>query len=150
VAKRILVYGVTGSGKTTFAKEVAAALSLPFHEADQLTWGPGWKQVPLELQRQRIQEIVDEDEWVLDTMYGTWTDIPLARAEVMIALDYPRWLSLSRLLRRSVARLFDQKEVCNGNTESFRMLFSRDSIVAWHFRSFARKRERPQPRLAGR
>ncbi len=39
-------------------------------------------------------------------------------------------------------RATDKKPVCNGNTESFRTLLTRDSIIAWHLRSFARKRGR--------
>ncbi len=39
-------------------------------------------------------------------------------------------------------RNLDRKPICNGNTESFRQMFSRDSIILWHFQSFARKRDR--------
>jgi len=79
---------------------------------------------------------------------GCWTrrtacgDVPLARVEAIVALDFPRWLSLFRLIRRSVARAIDSQPVCNGNRESFRHLLSRHSIIVWHFRSFDRKRRR--------
>ena len=33
-------------------------------------------------------------------------------------------------------------EACNGNRESLRNMFSRDSIIVWHFKSFDRKRQR--------
>jgi hypothetical protein len=79
---------------------------------------------------------------VLDTSYGVWLDVPLARAEVIVALDFPRWVSLFRLIRRSVARAIDRQPICNGNRESFRHLLSRDSIIVWHFKSFDRKRRR--------
>jgi hypothetical protein len=55
-------------------------------------------------------------------------------------LDYPRWFSLQRVFRRSVMRAIDKKPICNGNTESFHAMLGRDSIIAWHFRSFGRKR----------
>ncbi|HLO97201.1 MAG TPA: hypothetical protein VK171_01290, partial [Fimbriimonas sp.] len=102
----------------------------------------GWVMVEDSIQRARIQNIVDQYEWVLDTAYGKWSEIPVARAELIIALDYPRWVSLGRLLRRCVSRVVDKKKVCNGNVESLRNLFSMDSIVLWHFRSFKRKRVR--------
>ena len=98
--------------------------------------------MPEEEQRHRIAEIAAGDEWVLDSAYGAWLDVVLPRAELVIGLDYPRWLSLQRLLRRSVRRRLDQQLICNGNTESWRGLVSRDSIVWWHFRSFRRKRTR--------
>lgn len=93
-------------------------------------------------QRRRIAEIAAGDHWVLDSAYSAWLDLVLPRAELVVGLDYPRWLSLQRLVRRSVRRRVDKRLICNGNTESWRSLFSRDSIVVWHFRSFTRKRTR--------
>jgi adenylate kinase family enzyme len=142
VAERILVYGVTGSGKTRLAEAISGATGIPWHAVDELTWEPGWIEVPDDEQRRRIAAICAEDGWVLDTAYGRWLEIPLARVELIVALDYPRWLSLSRLIRRSVARAIDGKPICNGNRESFRNIVSRNSIIGWHFKSFSRKRER--------
>jgi adenylate kinase family enzyme len=142
VPERVLVYGVTGTGKTTLAAKIATRTGLPWQSVDDLTWQPGWVQVPVDEQRRRIAALCDEDRWILDTAYGTWLDIPLARVELIVALDYPRWISLSRLVRRTLLRAIDHHSICNGNTESFRQVFSTESIIAWHFRSFARKRGR--------
>jgi adenylate kinase family enzyme len=142
VPERILVYGVTGSGKTTFAARLAEKTGLPWHSVDDLTWEPGWVEVPPDEQRRRIGAICSGQQWILDTAYSKWLDVVLSRAELIVALDYPRWLSLGRLVRRSLLRALDHRTICNGNTESFRQLLSRDSIVVWHFRSFARKRQR--------
>ncbi len=142
LARRIVVYGVTGSGKTTMAEALGRALDLPWHAVDDLTWEPGWVQVPLEEQRRRISAICAGEEWVLDAAYGRWIELPLARADLIVALDYPRWFSLQRLVRRTVSRAVRGTEVCNGNRESLRTAFSRDSIVLWFFRSFAKRRRR--------
>jgi adenylate kinase family enzyme len=142
VASRVLIYGVTGSGKTTFARNLAERTGLPWHSVDELTWEPGWVEVPADEQRRRIERICAGERWILDTAYGIWLDVPLARVEVIVGLDYPRWLSLARLLRRTTRRAIDRKPICNGNTETFRQMFSRDSIIGWHFKSFAHKRAR--------
>jgi hypothetical protein len=39
-------------------------------------------------------------------------------------------------------RIIDSKPICNGNRETVRTALSADSILVWHFRSFARKRRR--------
>lgn len=89
-----------------------------------------------------MSALVAGDRWVLDTAYGSWTDLVLPRAELVIALDYPRWVSLGRLLRRTALRLVDRREVCNGNVEHLGNLLSSNSIVRWHFQSFRRKHAR--------
>lgn len=141
-ARRILIYGVTGSGKTTLAARLADTTQIEWHSVDDLTWEPEWVPVPDDEQRRRIQPICERPEWILDTAYGTWLDLPLGYAQLIVALDYPRWYSLQRLVRRTVARLFDRRLICNGNQESLRGLLSRDSIIMWHFRSFNHKRQR--------
>ncbi len=139
---RILVDGVTGSGKSTLAAQLGARLGLPVHAMDDLTWEPGWVEVPKDVQRQRVAAVCAGESWVVDAAYRSWAEIVLDRAELVVALDFPRWVSLSRLLRRTAARILTRDEICNGNRESLRVAFSHNSIVAWHFRSFRRKRER--------
>ena len=139
---RVLVYGVTGSGKSTLAQRIAERTGLPYVAVDDLTWQPGWVQLPVEEQRRLISEVCAGDRWVLDSAYGTWTDVVLARADLVVGLDYPRYVSLGRLLLRTARRGVDKKQVCGGNVETLRQALSRESIVAWHFRSFARKRAR--------
>jgi adenylate kinase family enzyme len=139
---RFLVYGVTGSGKSTLAARISASTGIPWHSVDDLTWEPDWVPVDDEEQRHRIATICAAPAWILDTAYGTWLDIPLARAEVIVALDYPRWLSLAWLTSRTARRLVDQRTICNGNRETLRQALGPDSIIRWHFRSFSRKRAR--------
>ncbi len=68
---RILIYGVTGSGKTTLAPRIAGRLGLPWHSVDDLTWEEGWIEVPPEIQRERIAEICAQPAWVLDSAYSS-------------------------------------------------------------------------------
>lgn len=140
-AKRVLLHGVTGSGKSTAAVAIGARLGLPVHLADEeFGWLPGWVPRPADEMRALVAVAAAEPAWVFDTAYGTFRDLVEPRAEVVIGLDYPRWISLGRLLKRTLIRVLDRRPICNGNQESFRQMFSRDSIIVWHFRSFARKR----------
>lgn len=139
---RVLFYGVTGSGKTTAARRLAEVTGLPLVDVDEVCWQPGWVQVPVEEQRRRFTEVCAGDRWVLDTAYGVWTDLALARAELVLALDYPRRVSLARLVRRTASRIVQRTEVCNGNRETVWRALDDDSIIRWHFRSFRSKRER--------
>lgn len=122
------------------AERLSARTGIPWHQADNLTYEPGWVQVPVEEQRRRIEAICAGERWILDTAYSSWVDVVLARAELIVALDLPRIVSLARLVRRTVARVLDGRPVCNGNRETWRSVFSRDSILLWHFRAFPSKR----------
>ncbi|MBL8060309.1 MAG: hypothetical protein JNK63_06295 [Chthonomonas sp.] len=139
---RVLVYGVTGSGKTTLAAQLSIKLGLPFHSVDELCWEPNWQIKPEEVQRVLFTQLCSGDSWILDSAYGKWLDVVESRATVIVALDYPRWFSFNRLISRTLRRVIDKKPVCNGNVETWRQVFSRDSIITWHFRSYASKRRR--------
>jgi len=139
--RRILLYGVTGSGKTTLARRIEAITGLPSHSIDdEVGWLPDWVERPRDQQRDLVSQIVSSEEWVLDTAYGHWRDLVLPRTELIVALDYPRRVSLTRLLRRTTRRLLTAEQACNGNKETLRRALSIQSIVVWHFRSFANKR----------
>jgi adenylate kinase family enzyme len=140
--ERIVLVGVTGSGKSTLAARIAERTGLPCHSADDIGWQPGWVGTPDDEQRRRISEMCAQERWVLDAVYSKWQDIVLPRTQLVVALDYPRWVSLSRLVRRTLVRAVTRERICNGNVESFRQVFSTDSIIRWHFRSFASKRAR--------
>lgn len=148
---RVLFYGVTGSGKSSAARAYAKATGLPeFSVDDCIGWLPGWEQRDAAGQRALGAAIVAQDRWVLDSAYGGWRDLVLARAELVVALDYPRWLSLSRLVRRTARRIVTGQVVCNGNRETFARVLAKDSVIRWHFQSFARKRRVIGDMQAGR
>jgi adenylate kinase family enzyme len=139
--ERVLIYGVTGSGKTTLGRQIGEIAGLPWHSVDdEIGWLPNWSERPREEQRQLAQQIAGSEKWVLDTAYGHWRDVVLPRTELIVALDYPRHVSLTRLLHRTARRVVTGELTCNGNRESLRQVLSPDSIIFWHFRSFTRKR----------
>ena len=141
--RRIMVYGVSGAGKSTLAKRIGERLGVPYHPIDDLTWEPGWVEVPDEVQRERVTAICAGDAWVIDAGYGRWVDVPMARVDLIVGLDLPRWVSLGRLLRRSAIRIVTREPICNGNYESIRKtLFDSDSILRWHFRKFKHNQHR--------
>lgn len=105
-AQRVVLYGVTGSGKTTLARTLATATGLPWHSADdEIGWLPSWRERSIDEQRALATEIVDQPAWILDTAYGKWQDVVLRRVQLVVALDYPRHVSLRRLLSRTASRI---------------------------------------------
>jgi adenylate kinase family enzyme len=141
-AHRILCFGATGSGKSTMAAALAEILALPLTLVDDLCWGRGWVQTPIELQDARIVPVLESDAFVIDSVYRRHNVIALANVDVVVALDYPRLVSLARLVRRTTRRIRTRELVCNGNVETVGRALARDSILWWHFRSWRSKRGR--------
>jgi len=50
---RVMVYGVTGSGKTTTAARLSGRLGVDWYAVDDLTWEPNWTPVDGDEQRRR-------------------------------------------------------------------------------------------------
>lgn len=140
-ASRVLIYGVTGSGKSTLATELAGLTSFEAHFVDEeFGWLPDWTLRSPEEIRKLVTPVVANESWIFDSAYATFRDLVAPRAQLIIGLDYSRVRTLAQLLRRTVKRIISKESVCNGNIEMWRSLLSKDSIVAWHFKSFSRKR----------
>jgi hypothetical protein len=102
--QRILVLGRTGSGKTTLARELAAAIGVPHVELDALYFGPDFSTVPLSVLRERTSAAIAGDRWVTDGNKSAVRDLVWPRADTVIWLDYPLVVSLWRLGRRALWR----------------------------------------------
>ena len=102
--QRILVLGRTGSGKTTLARELAAAIGVPHVELDALYFGADFSTVPLSVLRERTSAAIAGDRWVTDGNKSAVRDLVWPRADTVIWLDYPLVVSLWRLGRRALWR----------------------------------------------
>ena len=142
VAERILVIGTSCTGKSTFARSLAAKTGLPLVELDALYWEPGWKPADPESFRRRVLESTSGDGWIVVGNYGTVRDALWSRATTVFWLNYGFALTFSRALRRTIRRALIREELWNGNRESIRRsFFSRESILWWVITTHRRRRE---------
>jgi adenylate kinase family enzyme len=146
--RRIVVVGTSGSGKTTLARRVAGALEIPHVELDALRHGPGWAETDDDSFRSQVAQQVAGEAWVVDGNYGVARDLIWRRAQLLIWLDYSLPLTFARVLRRTLRRTLTGEELWNGNRESLRMAFSRESILLWTLTTYRRRRRELPPLLA--
>ena len=132
LGSRVVVLGLTGSGKTTLAAALGRKLDAPHIELDALNWEPNWTQAPREVFRQRLSEAIVGDAWVVDGNYSQGRDLVWPRATAIVWLDYPLPFVLVRLFRRTVWRGVAGVELWSGNRERlWGQFFSRDSLFLW-------------------
>src|SRR5215510_10069151 len=67
--ERINVVGTSGSGKSTFARELAELLNLPCYEMDQLFWKSDWHESSDNELFRKVHEVTSRSRWVLDGNY---------------------------------------------------------------------------------
>ena len=142
--------GTSGSGKTTFAQELAKRLELPYVELDALHHGPNWREPTDEEFRARVRGAMAAAPhgWVIDGNYeAKLGETVLAEAETIVWLDLPLWRKLRRLWTRTTERIHYDVELWNGNRESWRGAFwGWDSLFCWMLRAHFRQRH-SYPRL---
>ncbi|WP_315788208.1 AAA family ATPase [Fischerella sp. JS2] len=139
--QRICVVGTTGSGKTTLARQIQQRLNIPHVELDYLHWEPNWTEVADDIFQQRVSQALSGDSWVVDGNYSKVREIIWRKADTIVWLDYAFVLTMSRLLKRTFWRVVTQQPVCNGNRETWKTTFSRDSILLWGLNTYHKRRK---------
>jgi adenylate kinase family enzyme len=132
--RRISVVGASGSGKTTVARRLAAALGLTHVELDAIHHLPDWTSLPRDDFRAAVAELVAGDGWVVDGNYRAVRDLVWDRADTVVWLDLPRATSVRRVAVRTLRRAVTRQELWNGNREALRNLLRWDperNILRW-------------------
>jgi hypothetical protein len=141
ITGNVFVVGTSGSGKSTAAKQIASKLARKHVEIDSLLWLPNWTQRDLsELTSLLLKELANGPV-VMDGNFAS-KGIAASPGDVLIFLDYPRWLVITRLIRRSIARVIWRKELWSGNREQLTFLVSRDpdtNPIVHAFRTHAKR-----------
>ena len=138
---RVVVVGCSGSGKSTFARALAAALGAPCVHLDALYWAPQWQPRPESEFLRLADEATSGPAWVVDGNYRRVRPIVWPRATDVVWLNYGFPRVFGRVLARTVRRAWTGEVLYSGNRESLRRSFlSRESILWWTMTQFGRYR----------
>ncbi len=129
--RRILVAGISGVGKSTLARGIAARSGIPHTEIDGLFHGPDWTPRP-EFETE-VELLTRSPQWVTEWQYAPVRQLLAERADTLLWLDYPIALAMSRVIRRTLRRRMINEELWNGNREPPLRTFFTDPehIVRW-------------------
>ncbi len=100
--ERVLIIGCAGAGKSVFARRLSDRTGLPVVHLDQEFWQPGWVPTPRDTWRRHVQDLASARQWIMDGQYGASIGLRLKHADTVFFLDMPRWLCVTRVLRRTL------------------------------------------------
>ena len=134
--QRVLVVGISGSGKSWLATRLGEVLGLPTVHLDSIFWNDNWTEAPSDVVETEIQAALDKDRWVMEGYIEPLGSDRVRRAEQVVYIDcsglqaamgvVQRWLR-----HRRVAR----PEMPPGNTDA----------LSWSFiRMVLQRGERPE------
>ena len=137
--QRVLVMGSSGSGKSTFARQLANRTGLPFVSLDALYWRPGWQPSEPEPFGVRVTEAASAPGWIMDGNYTKFAgELRRQRADTVIWFDLPRYVCMTGIMTRiagSYGRV--RPEMAPGCPERIDLEFLR---YVWTYRQQQRPR----------
>jgi adenylate kinase family enzyme len=145
IVQRVSVVGNSGSGKSTVARELAAALGVPYLELDSVFHQPGWEPLPEDEFRGVVEAAAAGDSWVMDGNYSAVRPLVWARADTVLWLDLPKWIVMRRVVWRTLRRAVTRQELWNGNREPLRNFLTwvpEESIISWAWHNHGKYRDR--------
>lgn len=101
---KIAVIGYTGSGKSVVAGKLGKILGCPVLHLDKIQYEPGWRVRDEAEGKKLCEQFLDENEklgWIIDGDYEKLSlDRRMREADLIIFMDYPRWICLWQTIRR--------------------------------------------------
>lgn len=132
-ADRIAVVGISGSGKSSFSRKLAARTGLPLKHGDQLDWLPNWGVCPDDQITTAHAAWVARPRWIIEGWIDPQRVVRLDRADLVIDLDFAASLCARRVLLRML-RGIRRPEMPEGCVDRFSL-----RTLQW----VLRKQERP-------
>jgi adenylate kinase family enzyme len=139
---RLIVYGTSGSGKSTFAEALARARNLPLIELDLINWRPGWvgrNETDLAGFIQDVETAIADEGWVATGSYGDVRERMWKRATDLVYLDLPRSVIMRQVIKRSFERAFSGKDVFPGCREHWWRMAGAEHPIRWAWSTYHRR-----------
>lgn len=124
LGKKILIVGVSASGKSVFARELGKYTGIPVTHVDAFMWKPGWNYVGDEVTIKLLDKVSQRPEWIIEGYIDKEAQpFVLERADTIIYLDYPRIVVVWRYIKRSWMHRKDPRPELDGSPDKFSFEF---------------------------
>lgn len=100
ILNRIVVLGCPGSGKSTFARALAAKTGLPLVHLDNVWWRADGTHISRDEFDLALSELLRGEKWITDGDYSRTYEVRLRAADTAIFLDYPESVCMAGIIAR--------------------------------------------------
>jgi adenylate kinase family enzyme len=121
---KIVIVGVSASGKSTFARKLGNKLGLPVVFVDAIMWRPGWNYIGDAATVSKLNEESLKPEWIIEGyIEKDARAFVFDRAETIIYLDYSPLTSSLRYIQRWLKHRKNSRPELEGSPEKFSFKF---------------------------
>jgi hypothetical protein len=123
VAERVYVCGGPGSGKTTFARELAARTRAAVYSLDEVAREGGGRgpETTDDERAGAVSRILASPRWIVEGVHVGWTAPLIEAADAVVWLDHVAWhKSGGRIIRRFVTQAWSEMRSRKGRDRFFR------------------------------
>lgn len=121
---RIVIVGVSASGKSHFGRRLADRLGLPLVHMDAMMWKPGWDYIGDDATNERLEEESQKDSWIIEGYITKASRTFLfEQADSIIQLDYSPLVASWRYIKRWWKHRKQARPELEGSPEKFSWKF---------------------------
>ena len=117
--QRILIIGNAGSGKTTFAKQLAEKMNLPLIHLDRLYWCGNWEHLSRDEFDAILQTELKKPQWIIDGNFNRTIPHRLQYCDTVFFFDLPTITCLAGITKRVFTNYGKSREDMGGNCKEF-------------------------------
>ncbi|TSD06323.1 MAG: adenylate kinase [Parcubacteria group bacterium Greene0714_7] len=124
LGKRIVIVGVSASGKSVFARKLAQKINLPLIFVDAIMWQTGWSYIGDVETAKKLDEVSSASEWIIEGyIVKEARSFVFERADSIIYLDYHPLIASLRYIQRWWMHRKNSRPELAGSPEKFSWKF---------------------------
>ncbi|MFC6634284.1 adenylate kinase [Microbulbifer taiwanensis] len=129
--RKVAIFGNSGGGKSTLARQLAAVTGLPLCALDKIQYRPGGREMPHDEYLGIHSKLLVQSEWIIDgfgCIASAWERF--AAADTLVYIDLPLLTHATWVSKRLLKGLFATPEgwpenspILRGSLNSYRVLW---------------------------
>ena len=100
VGNKVLILGCPGSGKSTFARALAARTGLPLIHLDNVWWRADGSHISRDEFDRALAGLLAGEQWIMDGDYSRTYEDRVRACDSVIFLDYPEETCMAGIVAR--------------------------------------------------